>query len=39
MKEKLKVAVIQVDLAWENIQKNLEIFSERINAIGRKLIL
>lgn len=33
MKEKLNVAVIQVDLAWENTQKNLEIFSERIDGI------
>ncbi|HSI69655.1 MAG TPA: nitrilase-related carbon-nitrogen hydrolase, partial [Gillisia sp.] len=33
MKENLNVAVIQMDLAWENIQKNLEIFSERIDAI------
>ncbi|HSI70957.1 MAG TPA: amidohydrolase, partial [Gillisia sp.] len=35
----LKVAVIQVDLAWENIQKNLEIFSERIDAIEETIDL
>jgi omega-amidase len=39
MKEKLKVAVLQVDLAWENIQKNLEIFSERIDAIEEQVDL
>jgi omega-amidase len=39
MKEKLKVAVLQVDLAWENIQKNLEIFSERINVIEEQVDL
>ncbi|MCM4160560.1 nitrilase family protein [Antarcticibacterium flavum] len=33
MKENLNVAVLQLDLAWENARKNLEIFSNRINAL------
>ncbi len=33
MKENLNVAVLQVDLAWENANKNLEIFSNKINGL------
>lgn len=33
MKKNLKIAVIQVDLAWENTTKNLDVFSEKIEQI------
>lgn len=31
----LKVSCIQADLAWENIDKNLEMFSEKLNMIPK----
>ncbi|WP_311195795.1 hypothetical protein [Antarcticibacterium sp. 1MA-6-2] len=33
MEKNLKIAVVQVDLAWENIAKNLDVFSEKIEQI------
>ena len=35
----LKIALIQADLAWENIEKNLQYFDERINAITTEIDL
>ena len=37
--ENLKIALIQADLAWENIEKNLQYFDERINAITAEIDL
>lgn len=39
MDEKLRIAVIQVDLAWENILKNLDIFSEKLEQIQENVDL
>src|SRR5660397_123891 len=33
MNNNLKIAIIQPDLAWENIEKNLNLFSEKIDLI------
>lgn len=33
MDENLRIAVLQVDLAWENVIKNLDIFSEKLEQI------
>lgn len=33
MENNLKIAVLQVDLAWENSEKNLNIFSDKISQI------
>lgn len=33
MDENLKIAVLQVDLAWENVLKNLDVFSEKLEQI------
>lgn len=33
MDEKLRIAVIQVDLAWENVLKNLDVFSDKLEQI------
>lgn len=39
MMENLKIAVLQVDLAWENPSKNRELFSEKIAAINQDVDL
>jgi len=37
--ENLKIALIQADLAWENIEKNLQYFDEKIDAINAEIDL
>ena len=39
MIEKLNIAVLQVDLIWENPSKNRELFSEKINSINQEVDL
>jgi len=39
MHKNLNIAIIQADLAWENIEKNLNLFSEKINLIDKDIDL
>jgi len=39
MYENLNTAIIQADLAWENIEKNLNLFSEKIDLIDKDVDL
>ena len=39
MNTDLKVAIIQADLVWENIDKNLENFTQKINQINESVDL
>ncbi len=39
MYKNLNIAIIQADLAWENIEKNLNLFSEKINFIDKDVDL
>jgi len=39
MYKNLTTAIIQADLAWENIEKNLNLFSEKIDSIDKNVDL
>lgn len=39
MEQNLKIAVIQVDLVWEDAEKNLELFTKKIDEIYEKVDL
>jgi len=39
MYKNLNIAIIQADLAWENIEKNLNLFSEKIDLIDKDVDL
>jgi predicted amidohydrolase len=39
MYKNLNIAIIQADLAWENIEKNLNLFSKKIDLIGKNVDL
>jgi len=39
MYKNLNIAIIQADLAWENIEKNLNLFSEKIDFIDKNIDL